>query len=304
MRPRDFAPGAGAAGFTAHRFALFAATLSMAFRRVDKTGGPDYKPPLAMSLKMGLLGRKLGMTQVFHEDGSALGVTAVCVGPCVVVGKRTTEKNGYSAVQLGFEEMPVRLATRPETGLFKKANIEKPLRHLREVRLEAKDLDKYEVGKVLRASEIFKEGDVVDVVGTTKGKGYQGVMKRHRMAGDSATHGTHEFFRHGGSIGCRLTPGRVHKGKRMPGHLGDVRRTVQNLVLLEIDAEQNVLLVRGSVPGGKNGYVIVRNSKKRFGQPVRLKGHAEVQEKSKNPMKASKAGGTTAAKKPAAAPKK
>ena len=124
-----------------------------------------------MSLKMGLLGRKIGMTQVFHEDGTALGVTAVSVGPCVVVGKRTADKHGYSAVQLGFEELPVRLATRPETGFFKKAGVEKPLRHLREVRLNPKDLDKYEVGKVLKADEVFKAGDVVDVVGTTKGKG-------------------------------------------------------------------------------------------------------------------------------------
>src|SRR5262245_39169626 len=108
-----------------------------------------------MSLKMGLLGRKIGMTQVFHEDGTALGVTAVSVGPCVVVGKRTTDKHGYSALQLGFEELPVRLATRPGTGYFKKAGVEKPLRHLREVRLEAKDLDKYEVGKVVRAADVF-----------------------------------------------------------------------------------------------------------------------------------------------------
>src|SRR5882672_706368 len=106
-----------------------------------------------MSLKMGLLGRKIGMTQVFHDDGSALGVTAVSVGPCVVVGKRTTEKHGYSALQLGFEELPVRLATRPETGFFKKAGLDRPLRHLREVRLEPQELDKYEVGKVLKADE-------------------------------------------------------------------------------------------------------------------------------------------------------
>jgi large subunit ribosomal protein L3 len=143
-----------------------------------------------MSLKMGLLGRKIGMTQAFHDDGSALGVTVVSVGPCVVVGKRTVEKHGYSAVQLGFEEVAVnprsqlpRMAA-PERGFFKKAAIEKPLRHLREVRLEPKELEKYEVGKVIRAAEVFKEGDVIDVVGTTKGKGYQGVMKKHRMAGD------------------------------------------------------------------------------------------------------------------------
>ncbi|HKO24066.1 MAG TPA: 50S ribosomal protein L3 [Chloroflexota bacterium] len=243
-----------------------------------------------MSLKMGLLGRKIGMTQVFHDDGSALGVTAVSVGPCVVVAKRTEDKHGYSALQLGFEEKTVRLVTRPESGYFKKANIEKPLRHLREVRLPAKELEKYEVGKVIRAAEVFKPGDVIDVVGTTKGKGYQGVMKKHKMAGDSMTHGTHEFFRHGGSIGCRLTPGRVHKGKRMGGHMGDVKKTVQNLVLLDIDEAQNLLLIQGSVPGARNGYVVIRNAKKKAGVKVKLRGQGEAEVKSKNPMKASKAG--------------
>src|SRR4029453_18100297 len=136
-----------------------------------------------MSLKMGLLGRKIGMTQVFHDEGTALGVTAVTVGPCVVVGKRTPGKHGYSGLSLGFQDETVRQLNRPRAGYFTKNNIEKPLRHLREVRLEAKDLEKYEVGKVLRAGEVFKVGDVVDVVGTTKGKGYQGVMKKHRMAG-------------------------------------------------------------------------------------------------------------------------
>ena len=227
-----------------------------------------------MSLKMGLLGRKIGMTQVFHDDGSALGCTAVSVGPCTVVAKRTVDKHGYSAVQLGYEETPLRHLTRPQTGYYKKAGIEKPMRILREVRLDAKDLDKYEVGKTLRASEVFKTGDVVDVVGTTKGKGYQGVMKQHRMGGDSMTHGTHEFFRHGGSIGCRLTPGRVHKGKRMTGHMGDVRRTVQNLALLAVKDEEGLLLIQGSVPGGKNGLVIVRNAKKRTGT-VRLETEGE-----------------------------
>src|SRR4029453_10385241 len=134
-----------------------------------------------MSLKMGLLGRKIGMTQVFHEDGTALGVTAMSVGPCVVVGKRTPDKHGYAALQLGFEELPTRRLpdgteavahlNRPDGGYFKKASVEKPLRHLREVRLDPKELDKFELGKVIKATEVFKEGDVVDVVGTTKGKG-------------------------------------------------------------------------------------------------------------------------------------
>ena len=140
---------------------------------------------------------------------------------------------------------------------------------LREVRLEAKELEKYEVGKVVRAAEVFKEGDVIDVVGTTKGKGYQGVMKKHRMKGDSATHGTHEFFRHGGSIGCRLTPGRVHKGKRMGGHMGTDRVTVRNLEIVQVDVEDNVILVKGAVPGPRGQLVFVRSSARTLGEEVR-----------------------------------
>jgi len=246
-----------------------------------------------MSLKMGLLGRKIGMTQAFHDDGSALGVTVVSVGPCVVVGKRTVEKHGYSAVQLGFEEKTLRLVTRPESGFFKKAAIEKPLRHLREVRLEAKELEKYEVGKVIRASEVFKAGDVIDVVGTTKGKGYQGVMKKHRMAGDSATHGTHEFFRHGGSIGCRLTPGRVHKGKRMSGLMGNVKNTAADLVVVSVLDDKDLVLIKGPVPGPANGVVLVKGSVKDVRKYVVPRQIKEVE--SKNPMKASKKGAPAAA---------
>jgi large subunit ribosomal protein L3 len=247
-----------------------------------------------MSLKMGLLGRKIGMTQVFHEDGTALGVTAVSVGPCVVVGKRTVDKHGYSALQLGFEEKPLRLMKRPETGFFKKAGVEKPLRHLREVRLEPSDLDKYEVGKVLKADEIFKVGDVVDVVGTTKGKGYQGVMKKHKMKGDSATHGTHEFFRHGGSIGCRLTPGRVHKGKRMSGLMGNVKNTSADLVVVQVLAEKDLVLVKGAVPGPANGLVLIKGSVKDVKKYVTPRQIREIE--SKNPMKASKKGAPAAKK--------
>ena len=247
-----------------------------------------------MSLKMGLLGRKIGMTQVFHEDGTALGVTAVSVGPCVVVGKRTADKHGYSALQLGFEEKPLRLMTRPESGFFKKAGVEKPLRHLREVRLEPGDLDKYEVGKVLKADEIFKVGDVVDVVGTTKGKGYQGVMKKHKMKGDSATHGTHEFFRHGGSIGCRLTPGRTFKGKRMSGLMGNVKNTSADLVVVQVLAEKDLVLVKGAVPGPANGLVLIKGSVKDVKKYVTPRQIREIE--SKNPMKASKKGAPAAKK--------
>ena len=241
-----------------------------------------------MSLKMGLLGRKIGMTQVFHDDGSALGVTAVAVGPCVVVAKRTPDKHGYSALQLGFEDETVRQLNRPRAGYFTKNGVEKPQRHLREVRLEAKDVEKYEVGKVLRAAEVFKVGDVVDVVGTTKGKGYQGVMKKHRMAGDTMTHGTHEFFRHGGSIGCRLTPGRVHKGKRMSGLMGNVKSTASDLVVVKVLDDKNVVLVKGAVPGPVNGLVLIKGSVKDVKKYIVPRAIKEVE--SKNPMKASKKG--------------
>ncbi|HEY4183859.1 MAG TPA: 50S ribosomal protein L3 [Polyangia bacterium] len=247
-----------------------------------------------MSLKMGLLGRKIGMTQVFHEDGTALGVTAVTLGPCVVVGKRTPEIHGYAAIQLGFEETPVRLVNRPDAGYIKKAGLEKTPRVLREVRLNPKDLDGFEIGKVLRANDIFKPGDVIDVVGTTKGKGYQGVMKRHRMAGDSATHGTHEFFRHGGSIGCRLTPGRVHKGKRMSGRMGGAKSTASDLVVVKVLEDKDVMLIKGAIPGGPNGLILVKGSVKDVRKYIvpRLVKEAE----SKNPMKASKKGAPAAKK--------
>lgn len=241
-----------------------------------------------MSLKMGLLGRKIGMTRVFHDDGTALGVTAVAVGPCVVVGKRTPDKHGYAAVQLGFEETPVRHVTRPEAGYVKKAGLEKTPRILREVRLDAKELDKYEVGKVVRANDVFKPGDVIDVVGTTKGKGYQGVMKKHRMAGDTMTHGTHEFFRHGGSIGCRLTPGRVHKGKRMSGRMGGVKATASDLVVVRLLEDKDVVLIKGAIPGPPNGLVLVKGSVKDVRKYIVPRPAKEAE--SKNPMKASKKG--------------
>ena len=254
-----------------------------------------------MAFRTGLLGKKLGMTSIFTTTGDRAPVTAVHAGPCVVLDKITPDKNGYAAVKLGFGEKPLRRTKKPELGLFTKAKTS-PQRFVREVRLEAGDLEKFpEVGQPVPLTTVFKAMSYIDVEGTSKGKGFQGVMKRHHMPGFRATHGTHEFFRHGGSIGCRLTPGRVHKGKRMGGHMGDVKKTVQNLVLLEIDDTQNLLLIQGSIPGGKNGYVVVRNAKKKAGVKVKLKGQGEAEVKSKNPMKASKAGGTTkaAAAKPA-----
>src|SRR5205823_5505495 len=172
--------------------------------------------------------------------------------------------------------------TRPQAGQFKKAGIEKTPRVLREVRLDAPDVAKYEVGKVLKAEEIFKAGDVVDAVGITKGKGYQGVMKRHKMAGFRNTHGTHEFFRHGGSIGCRLTPGRVHKGKRMSGLMGNVKCTSSDLVVVKVLQDEGVVLVKGAVPGPANGLVLLKGSVKDVKKYIVPRPVKEAE--SKNPM--------------------
>lgn len=241
--------------------------------------------------RSGLLGKKLGMTQVF-SDGNRIGVTAIHAGECVVIGKRTPEKDGYAAIRLGYGQKPLRLCKKPELGVTAKLTNTQPPRVIREIRLDPAKLGEYEVGATLPLSKVFKPGTYVDVIGTSKGKGYQGVVKKHHMAASVGSHGTHEFFRHGGSIGCRLTPGRVHKGKRMSSHMGDVRVTTQNLVLIEVKDDAGLLLVKGSVPGGENATVIVRNAKKRTG-PVRV-----FSEDEGKPKKGA------AAKKPAAAAKK
>jgi len=241
-----------------------------------------------MAFKMGLLGRKLGMTQVFHEDGTALGCTVLELGPCTVTGQRTVEKNGYAAVQLGLGALPQRLARKSEMGYAKKAGMDQTPRVLREIRLDPGEVAKFEVGKVLKAADVFKAGDVVDAVGVTKGKGYQGVIKRHKMHGKPAAHGTHEFFRHGGSIGCRLTPGRVFKGKRMTGHMGDRNYTAALLVVVQVLPDKDVVIVKGAVPGARNALVLLKGSTKDIKKYVVARPVKEVE--SKNPMKASKKG--------------
>lgn len=242
------------------------------------------------ALRTGLLGQKLGMTHVFKE-GLRIGVTVVHAGQCVVLGKRTPDKDGYAAVQIGYGEKPLRLCNKPELGLASKLNVKTP-RLIREFRLDPKQLDQFEVGKAVPLSTVFKPETFIDVVGQSKGKGYQGVIKRHHMAASVNSHGSHEFFRHGGSIGCRLTPGRVHKGKRMTGHMGDERVTVESVTVVEVNDEQGLILLRGSVPGARGGYLELRNSTKRTG-PARLTPDDGEQQKKKG-----------AAKKPAAAAKK
>ena len=247
-----------------------------------------------MALRMGLLGKKIGMTQVFGPDGERVPVTAVATGPCVVLAKRTVDKDGYTAIQIGFEEQNPSRVSRPQTAFYAKVNVKAP-RLVREIRLPEADTAKFEVGQVIRAADVFTKGICIDVVGRSKGKGFQGVLKRHHLGGSRATHGSHEFFRHGGSIGCRLTPGRVHKGKRMSGHMGDVRKTLQNLEVFDVLPDENVVLVRGNVPGGKNGYVLLQKAVKKV--LYKRKRSEVVEEKSKNPMKASKAGAASKPKK-------
>jgi large subunit ribosomal protein L3 len=238
-----------------------------------------------MAEQIGLLGRKLGMTQVFAADGERVPVTVIQTGPCVVVGKRTPDKNGYSALQIGFEERPARLVNRPANGFFKKAGV-KPQKFVRELRLPEAEVGKFEVGQELKPSEVFAPGVPVDVSGTSKGKGFQGVIKRHHMSGTHDSHGVHEFFRHGGSIGCRLTPGRVHKGKRMAGQMGSEQVTIQNLELFQVIDEDFCILVRGAVPGPTGGLVTVKKAATRDVYKSIGRGIEEV--RSKNPLKASK----------------
>lgn len=238
-----------------------------------------------MALHIGLLGKKLGMTQVFAEDGESIPVTVIQTGPCHVIGTRTQERDGYTALVLGFDEKPLRLANKPELGAVKEAGI-KPQRFIREIRLSAEDLAKYTVGQVLGPQDVFTDNIPIDVEGWSKGKGFQGVFKRHHMSGKPRTHGNHEYFRHGGSIGCRLTPQRVHKGKRMAGQMGNEKVTAQNLQLFRIMADENCILVRGSVPGSANDYVVVTKAATRT--VYKRKGMGKEEVRSKNPLKASK----------------
>ncbi len=238
-----------------------------------------------MAMRIGLVGKKIGMTQVYADDGERIPVTVIQAGPCYVVGIRTVEKDGYSALVIGFGEKPQRLTNRAELGGLKAAGV-KPVRILREFRLPADETGKYTLGQVLKPSDVFTAKSPVDVAGTSKGKGFQGVIKKHHMKGMTRAHGTHEYFRHGGSIGCRLTPQRVHKGKRMAGQMGNETKTIQNLQIYSILDEENCLLVRGAVPGSTNDFVIVTKSATRTA--YKEKGREVVEVRSKNPLKASK----------------
>ncbi|HUT65896.1 MAG TPA: 50S ribosomal protein L3 [Spirochaetota bacterium] len=209
-----------------------------------------------------LLGNKIGMTQIFDEDGTVIPITVLKVGPCFVVDKRTEEKNGYSAVVLAFEDIKESRARKSELGLYKKANIT-PKKQLSESRVSKEELEKFEIGQEV-SIDLFKKGDLVDVSGISKGRGFTGVMKRYGMAGAKSSHGTHEYFRHGGSIGAGSSPSRVFKGMKMPGRYGASRITIQHLRIAEVKPEKNLLLVRGAVPGPNRGDIEIAHSVKRM----------------------------------------
>jgi large subunit ribosomal protein L3 len=206
----------------------------------------------------GILGEKLGMTQVFADDGRAHPVTVVKAGPCTVTQIRTAEKDGYTAVQIGFNEIPSKRLNKPETGHLA-ASKAPTLRSLVEIRTD--DASSFELGSQIKA-DLFAPGDKVDVVGVTKGKGFAGAMKRWNFSGKEASHGTERKHRSPGSVNAGTTPGRVFKGKKLPGHLGHERVTILNLEIVEVDVERNLLLVRGAIPGPNGSLVLVRNAVK------------------------------------------
>ncbi|MTD14413.1 50S ribosomal protein L3 [Nakamurella sp. YIM 132087] len=211
----------------------------------------------------GILGHKLGMTQVFDEANRVVPVTVVAAGPVVVTAVRTPETDGYTGVQLAFGAIDPRKVTKPVAGHFAKAGVT-PRRHLAELRLE--DASAYTVGQELTADEVFAAADVVDVTGTTKGKGTAGVMKRHGFSGLKSSHGVHRKHRAPGSIGGCSTPGRVFKGLRMAGRMGVAKVTTQNLTVHAIDAEKGLVLIKGAVPGPKGGVVFIKSAVKSSGK--------------------------------------
>jgi large subunit ribosomal protein L3 len=208
----------------------------------------------------GLIGRKIGMTQLYNANGNVIPVTVVQTGPCVVVQKKETANDGYSALQVGFGSKKTQRVNKAAQGHMAKAG-KGAFEVLREFRLD--DVSQYEVGQEIKAADLFKVGDRIDVSGISKGHGFSGVIKRWSFAGFPGSHGTHEYFRHGGSIGNRSYPGRVRKGKKMAGHWGNEQVSIQNLEVVEIRPEDNLMFVRGAVPGAKQGVVILRPAVKR-----------------------------------------
>lgn len=205
-----------------------------------------------------LVGKKLGMTQLFDEKGTSIPSTVIMAGPCIVVQKKTVENDGYNAVRIGFEDIKETKLNKPDNGIYKKAEIA-PKKYLREFRVD--NVSDYEIGQELKVSEMFAEGDIVDVTGTSKGKGYAGTIKRYGTARGRETHGSH-FHRRPGSMGAASSPSRVFKGKKLPGHMGTDRVTVQNLRVVKVDDETKVVVISGAVPGPRKGLIIIKQAVK------------------------------------------
>ncbi len=215
--------------------------------------------------KLGLLGRKVGMTTVFDDSGRSLGVTVVELGPCLVMGHRSVAQHGYSALVLGFGARAGKSVRLPEAGnLEPLGGLSAARRHVQEVCVSEATRERFAPGAEVTVGDLeVKVGDWVDVQGTSIGKGFQGVVRKYGFAGMPATHGTHEFFRHTGSIGCRKWPGRVFKGRRMPGHMGHRTVTTQNLTVVQVRPEDNAIVLHGSIPGAAQGQLLLRPAIKR-----------------------------------------
>ncbi len=215
-----------------------------------------------MNTQPGVIGEKIGFTQYFTPDGTVKRVCVVKAAPLVVVGKRTVEKDGYTALIYGFDDVKEKHVTKPEMGAFKKANVA-PKRVVRELRCEAEFAAKFEIGATVKLDEVFTEGQFIDAQGVTRGRGFTGVMRRWNFAGGVQTHGTHEYRRHGGSIGTNMTPGRTLPNLKMGGQYGNETVSVLNLKIARVDAEKGLLLIEGGIPGSKSGIVTVRHAVKK-----------------------------------------
>lgn len=205
-----------------------------------------------------ILGKKIGMTQIFNEEGMAIPVTVIEAGPCPVVQKKSVETDGYSAVRLGFQEVLEKRMNKPEKGLFSKIKVS-PRKYLKEFRTA--EIEKFEVGQDIKVADMFTSGDKVDVSGISKGKGFQGTIKRYGQKGGKETHGS-MYHRRVGSMSANTSPARVFKGKKLPGHMGLDSVTVQNLDVVRVDSERNLLLLKGAVPGPKGGLLVIKNTVK------------------------------------------
>lgn len=214
-----------------------------------------------MNQKPGIIGKKLGMTQLYKDDGTVQRVTVIDTSDVVVVGKRTKEKDGYTAIVLGLRDAKEKHLSKAQAGAFKKTNVA-PKRELQEIRCEEAFSGKFEIGAKPNLSEIFEVGQLVDTKGTTRGRGFSGVVRRWSFAGFVQTHGTHEYRRHGGSIGTNMTPGRTLPNLKMPGQYGNETVSVLNLRVARIDADKGLLMIEGGIPGSKNQTVLIRQAVK------------------------------------------